>query len=73
MSRALYCLRHRNTPEVFPVTGVREEISSGWTHAESTHRVGVRHSNFEDDSSALFDARPGGLHFGEGYALYVDT
>lgn len=58
---------------MFPVTGLCEEISSGWTHAESTHRVGVRYSDFEDDPAALLDTLPGGFHFGEGYALYIDT
>jgi hypothetical protein len=63
MSRALYYLRHRKTPKVFPVTIERRQYQ----------KVNFCSLWSKDDSSALFNAAPGSLHLGQGNGLGSDA
>ena len=59
MSRALYCLRHRDTPKVFPVTAI---YSSIFNFSRNLYR--------KDYAPSFFDAIPSLLHAGKGDRLY---
>ena len=62
MFRAVYCLRHRDTPKVFPVTAIYSSISSY-----------LRHLYRKNNPASFFDKVPGLLHIGEGDRLDGDV